>query len=194
MRKILIVVTVLLVVAVSAMAQDEFPKFELAGMANVTRVDIQSLDNETNWGYAVGAQYNVSKWFGLVGEWGAAHGKSDFVYNGATVPLDTRAQTLLFGPRFSYRAKAVTVFGHWLIGAGTNKLEDETGNFNYQSTTKWQFAMGIGGGLDVNIGKHFAIRPVQFDWLPVDSDLTDAGYDKSFLNNTRYMFGAVFKF
>jgi opacity protein-like surface antigen len=194
MKKILIVAAVLLVASISAMAQDEFPKFELAGMANMTVIDIQALDNETNWGYAIGAQYNVNKWFGIVGEWGAVHGESDFVYDGATYPLDTRAQTLLFGPRFSYRAKAVTVFGHWLIGAGTNKLDDDAGNFDYDSITKWQFAMAIGGGLDVNIGKNFAIRAAQFDWIPVDSDLTEVGLSKEFLNNVRYMFGAVVKF
>jgi opacity protein-like surface antigen len=194
MKKIVIFATLLLIASISAFAQDEYPKFELAGLANMTRLDIQSLDNETTWGYAIGAQYNVNKWFGIVGEWAAAHGETEFIVDGETFPLDTRAQTILFGPRFSYRAKAVTVFGHWLVGAGTNKLDDDTGFFDYDSITKWQVAMAIGGGVDINLGKHFAIRPAQFDWLPVDSDLTEIGLDKGYLNNVRYMFGAVIKF
>ena len=80
------------------------------------------------------------------------------------------------------------------MGAGTNKLEDEQGTFNGTSITKWQFAMAIGGGLDVNLGKKFAIRAAQIDWLPVHSDLTEIGLSKGYLNNVRYMFGAVFKF
>ena len=195
MKKILVFAALLLIASASAMAQDEFPKFELSGMANMTRLDIQELDNETTWGYAVGGQYNANKWFGIVGEWGAAHGSSNFPNGeGGTFALDTRTQTLLLGPRFSYRAKAVTAFGHWLVGAGTNKLEDEQGTFNGTSITKWQFAMAIGGGLDVNLGKKFAIRAAQIDWLPVHSDLTEIGLSKRYLNNVRYMFGAVFKF
>jgi opacity protein-like surface antigen len=194
MKKIVIFATLLLIASISAFAQDEYPKFELAGLANMTRLDIQSLDNETTWGYAIGMQYNVNKWFGIVGEWGAAHGATDFTFNSVNYPLDTRTQTLLFGPRFSYRAKAVTVFGHWLVGTGTNKLDDDAGAFDYDSVTKWQIAMAIGGGVDINLGKSFAIRAAQFDWLPVDSDLTEVGLDKGYLNNIRYMFGAVFKF
>jgi opacity protein-like surface antigen len=193
-KKLLLIAAILLVVSVSAYAQDEYPKFELSGMVNMTREDIQSLGNETTWGYAIGTQYNVNKWFGIVGEWGAAHGESDFTYQGENIPLDTRTQTLLFGPRFSYRTKPVTAFGHWLVGAGTNKLDDDSGTFNFQSKTKWQVGMAIGGGMDVNLGKNFAIRAIQLDWLPVDSDLTEVGLDKGFLNNVRFMFGAVIKF
>ena len=69
MKKILVFAALLLIASASAMAQDEFPKFELSGMANMTRLDIQELDNETTWGYAVGGQYNANKWFGIVGEW-----------------------------------------------------------------------------------------------------------------------------
>ena len=29
------------------------------------------------------------------------------------------------------------------------------------------FAMGFGGGIDVNANKHVAIRLIQFDWIPV---------------------------
>lgn len=72
----------------------------------------------------------------------------------------------MVGPRFSYRPKAVTVFGHWLLGAGTNKNDWGTSSY-----TKWQFAMAIGGGVDVNVSKLFAICAAQIDWLPIHSNL-----------------------
>jgi hypothetical protein len=91
------------------------------------------------------------------------------------------------GPRFSYRPKAVTVFGHWLLGAGTNKID-----WGASSYTKWQFAMAIGGGVDANVSKHFAIRAVQIDWMPIHSNLELQGANNYF-NNIRYQFGGVIK-
>ena len=170
MRKAVFVVAMLLVAAAFASAQDqEYPKFELSGMANMLVFDADILQDETMWGYAIGAQYNATKYFGIVGEWSAAHGESGpvSIQQPGTIivipKLDTRNRTLLFGPRFSYRTKPVTLFAHVLMGAGTNKLDDDIGTFNYESYTKWQFSAAFGGGLDINLGKKFAIRPVQID-------------------------------
>ena len=200
MKKILLIITMLLVASMSAYAQDEYPKFELAGTYTMMRHDIQILGNETIHGYGIGMQYNFARYFGLAGEWTATHGSSGpetFTQAGRiyVIPkVDTRVQTLMFGPRFSYRARAVTVFGHWLVGAGTNKFDDDIGTFNYDSYTKWQVAMAIGGGLDINLGKNFAIRAAQLDWVAIDSDFSELGYDKGFYNNWRYQGGIVFKF
>ena len=200
MKKIFLVAAMLLAASMSAYAQDEYPKFELSGTYTLLRADIQILGNETMHGYGIGMQYNVNRYFGLAGEWTATHGSSgpeSFTQAGRiyVIPkLDTRVQTLLFGPRFSSRSRYVTVFGHWLVGAATNKFDDDIGTFNYDSYTKWQIAMAIGAGLDINLGKNVAIRAAQFDWVPIDSDFTELGYDKGFYNNVRYQAGIVFKF
>ena len=202
MKKMLLVFGAILLFGFTALAQDdEYPKFELSGMGSMMVADIDVLGDETMWGYGIGAQYNVSKVFGIVGEWSATHGESGPVTlypdggSAVVIPkLDTRMQTLLFGPRFSYRTKPVTIFGHFLIGAGTTKLDDDIGTFNYESYTSWQVAMAIGGGVDVNAGKRVAFRVAQFDWIPVHSDLDEAGVDKTFWNNVRYQAGIVLKF
>ena len=204
MKKILVFATLLLLTSLSAYAQDDFPKFELSGMAAMQVFDIDVLDNETMWGYGVGAQYNLNQYFGIVGEWAATHGESGpySLAQGGQIyyipKLDTRVQTLLFGPRVSYRAKPVTVFGHVLLGAGTTKLDDDIGEFNYNSYTAWQFAMAIGGGVVINLGKNFAIRPAQLDYVVIDSDFQDlesaAGAGPGMFHNLRYQLGAVFKF
>lgn len=203
MRRILLAFMFLAFCGIPAVAQDdEFPKFELSGTASMLKFDVDALEGETMWGYGIGAQYNVTKYFGIVGEWNATHGESGpftIFDNGTAFPiskLDTRVRTLLFGPRFSYRAKPVTVFGHVLLGAGTNKLDDDIGAYNYESFTQWQFAMAVGGGLDINVGKHFAIRPGQFDWLFMDSELQNLfGQNAQGSSNSfRYQLGAVIKF
>jgi hypothetical protein len=204
MKKLLLVFGAILLCGMPLLAQDtEYPKFELSGMASAVIYDIDVLGDETMWGYGVGGQYNVSKWFGIVGEWNAAHGESGPVTlypdgTAVSVPkLDTRVQTLLFGPRVSLRTKPVTVFGHFLVGPGTTKLNDEAGAIDFKSITSWQIAYAIGGGVDINMGRHFALRPAQFDYVFIDSDLkqiTGSNDAPGAWNNFRYQLGGVIKF
>jgi len=198
MKKVFLLATMMLIASISAYAQDDYPKFELSPTWSMLVADIDILDNETLHGYGISGQFNLTKSFSLVGEWAANHGASGpvtFTEGGIdyVIPeLDTRVQTMLFGPRLTYRRAAVNVFGHWLVGAGTNKLKDESLNYNWDERTAWQFAMAIGGGLDVNLGKNFAIRAAQFDWAPIHSDIDLEG--SNFLNNIRYQAGVVLKF
>jgi opacity protein-like surface antigen len=201
MKKTLLVFAAILLFGLAGFAQDdEYPKFELTGMASALMADIDVLGNETMWGWGIAGQGNINKYFGIVGEWNANHGSStipDEITEEGDIPVDLRVQTILFGPRFSYRAKAVTVFGHFLLGAGTLKVDDEKNMLSdFEDLTSWQFAYAIGGGLDINLGKHFAIRPIQLDYVFMDSDWiqnTDSDGPGAF-NNVRYNFGATFKF
>jgi opacity protein-like surface antigen len=194
MRTFILLAAILLVASAPGYAQDEIPRFEVAGMFNLLRADIDVLGNQTMYGYGAGAQVNANEYFSLVAEWSAAHGSSgptEIFQSGTTyeIPLvDTRVQTILAGPRLYRRKRALNMFAHLLVGAGTNKID-----YNFGSYTKWQFAFALGGGVDVNVGKRFAIRLAQFDWLPVRSDLQLEGAG-SFFNNWRYQAGGVIKF
>jgi hypothetical protein len=82
------------------------------------------------------------------------------------------------------------------LGGANSKLEDEEGGSGFEDSNT-EFAMAIGGGVDVNLGERFAIRAVQFDYVPIHTDvnarLTQTG-SSSWLHNTRFQFGFVFKF
>lgn len=202
MKKIILVVSMLLVAAAFASAQDEYPKFEIPVTVSSLFFDVDTLGNETMWGWGIAGQGNINKYFGIVGEWNANHGASIVPTNSIYPTLsnkefDLRVQTLMFGPQFSYRAKPVTVFGRFLIGAGTLKIDDELQQITGTSATSWQVSYAIGGGLDINAGKHFAIRPIQLDYVFTDSDLIGALNNEDApgaFNNVRYNFGVVFKF
>jgi opacity protein-like surface antigen len=201
MKRTLLVFGAILLFGLAGFAQTaDYPKFELSGTASALMFDIDKLGNETMWGYGIGANYNVNKYFGIGGEWNANHGESTFTPTDTEIApfkLDLRVQTIMFGPQVSYRAKIFTVFGRFLVGAGTLKADDDIGYFNYSSVTKWQVAYAIGGGLDINLGKNFAIRPIQLDYVFIDSDLPQAlgsSQAPGAFNNVRYNFGAVFKF
>ena len=49
------------------------------------------------------------------------------------------------------------------------------------------FTMGFGGGVDVAAGDNFAVRVIQFDWLPTKGEPT------WLKNNLRFGFGVVWK-
>jgi hypothetical protein len=66
--------------------------------------------------------------------------------------------SFLFGPTFALRLPILTPFAHALFG-----FVNETGGFNSQyAFTKPEFA--VGGGVDVNVSRHLAVRPFQFDY------------------------------
>ena len=200
-KRILMTATFLFVASICASAQTDHPKFEAWGTYSIFVADIDVLDNETLHGYGLGIQGNFNKVFGIAGEFTSNHGASGpvTIFRPGVVflipDLDTRVNTFLAGPRLSYRAKAVTVFGHALFGGANSKLRDEKGGSGFEDSNT-EFAMAFGGGLDVNLSRHYAIRAVQFDYLPVHTDINErlSGGTSSWLHNTRYQFGFVFKF
>ncbi|MBZ5591704.1 MAG: hypothetical protein LAP39_05675 [Acidobacteriia bacterium] len=78
----------------------------------------------------------------------------------------------LLGPQFTKRTKKSTAFTHVLAGVGTTHLTVPSitpvapGEDNVSVITNDSgFAMAFGGGLDVNVRPHFAIRVLQADYL-----------------------------
>jgi opacity protein-like surface antigen len=184
--KSLAIITILLAASVVANAQNGFPKAEVWGTYNLLVVDTDFSDNRSLNGWGAGFQGNFSGLFGLVAEFGGNYGNSDILVappGTGTINVNTSIYTYLLGPRASYRARQYTAFGHFLAGGARLKV---------QSATNTQFAMAIGGGVDVNLSERFAIRAGQFDYLPINSDLPVSG--SSWLHNFRYQAGVVIKF
>jgi len=186
--KSLAIITILLAASVVANAQNGFPKAEIWGTYNLLIADVDLLDDESLQGWGAGFQGNFNRYFGLVSEFGGNYGSSQVAVpppGTGTIKVNTSVYTFLFGPRASYRTRQVTAFGHFLLGGARLKA---------QSTANTEFAMAIGGGLDVNLSERFAIRAGQFDYLPINSDLPLSGGTSSWFQNFRYQAGVVFKF
>jgi hypothetical protein len=119
-------------------------------------------------GWNAGLSANVTNWFGVKVDFGGAY------KNGL------KFHSYMFGPEFSLRKlHAVRPFAYTLVGAAT-----ASGG----GTSTTGFSMAVGGGMDLNIGKHFAYRVVQADWLPFRS-----GPDW-IKKNARVSTGIVFRF
>src|SRR5215469_13748650 len=118
-------------------------------------------------GGSFSAAGNINSWFGIAGDYGLYHRQPS---EGGGVNI----HTFMVGPRFSARKGRVTPFGQILLGGF--HLRDTNG-----------FAMSVGGGLDVNVTDHFAIRTFQLEYVLLHSEGDS-------LNSARVSTGVVFRF
>jgi len=131
----------LLLLGISAMAQDETPGVELFGGYSYLHQNIANGGFNLNGG-STSVALNVNHWLGVVADVGAYHGS----------PLTT--VTYLFGPKFSYRSKSpVTPFAHILFGGA------------HTTNSSNAFAMAVGGGLDLRADSNWSWRMVQAEYL-----------------------------
>jgi peptidoglycan-associated lipoprotein len=115
-------------------------------------------------GGSVSAAVNMNSWLGFVGE--VAYGSTK---NVPPSGFSLNVTSYLFGPRVSYRGDdRFTVFAHNLIGVGHAGGTLYTAGFQQGTSppaAQNAFAMASGAGVDVNLGRRWAIRAVQTDWL-----------------------------
>jgi hypothetical protein len=153
-----LVIFVTLPMLALAAVAQDHPKAEIFGGYQYLRLDPISTNG---WNAAVTG--NVTRWFGVTADFSGVY------KSGASL------HTYMFGPQFSVRTERVTPFAHALFGGAT--VEGSSA-----------FSMALGGGLDVNAGKHLAIRLVQADWLYFRSGGEAAG------KNGRVSAGLVLRF
>jgi outer membrane immunogenic protein len=70
----------------------------------------------------------------------------------------------LFGPRFSWRVHRFTPFAQTLIG-GVHGFDAIFPSPNKSTIAPEAFAMSAGGGLNIDLSHHIALRPFQADFL-----------------------------
>jgi hypothetical protein len=107
---------------------------------------------------------NVNRWFGVVGDYGDTYTGNAFS-SGAT--LNVFSYT--FGPRISLRkSRRFTPYAQALFGGGHAAGTLYRQYFQVGSNPpepRNSIAMVLGGGLDINVNRHFAIRAFQADWM-----------------------------
>jgi hypothetical protein len=98
---------------------------------------------------------NVNNWLGVVGDFGA--------YHSSPLGVSLNTFTFLFGPRFSLRVGKVTPFVQTLVGGA--HLNASASGISAGTTP---FAMSAGGGVDLRLSQHLALRP-QVDYIALRS-------------------------
>ncbi|HTT61485.1 MAG TPA: outer membrane beta-barrel protein [Bryobacteraceae bacterium] len=134
----------------AAAASQEYPRAELFGGYQFTRIGGAGGVNANGWNAAITG--NVNRWFGLTADFSGA-------YKGIG-QVNAKAHTYTFGPTFALRRGRVTAFAHVLFGGF-----HASAGFGGLSTSTNGFTMMAGGGVDASLTPHVSVRVFQTDWL-----------------------------
>jgi opacity protein-like surface antigen len=144
-------------------------------------------------GGSASAAFNLNKWFGLAADFGGSSISTIKASGFPDVSVDSTLFTYLFGPRFSYRNyERVTPFAQVLIGGA--HITDVKSGGTVIANSENAFALSVGGGLDVKVSKHVAIRVAQVEYLMTKFDAPFALTGSSTQNNLRVSGGLVIRF
>lgn len=188
----LAVATIVLTVLTSslAFAQDTNPKVQVFGGYSMVHagngsfsgatLDFDLREQNSPFGIAsffpgwnAEGQYNIKRWFGVVVDAGGRYGQPIAELRGyplSGLPKLT-GYTLMVGPVFSFKNKTkFTPFVHALFGYDRASLSSSTitgvsSPVTSAATTYTDAAVALGGGVDFNLSRHFAIRLAQLDDL-----------------------------
>lgn len=187
MKKTLLpIASLLLLFTLPSKAQD-FPRTEVfVGYSYALNEVLIPNEQSDLHGFDINAAYNFTSNFGVAFDFSGHFGNEDVVVPGPTpVTLDIGINnyTYLGGPRYVYRGfDRLVPFGHALFGVQNTRAV---------GISEVNFAWALGGGLDVKINDHFAIRAVQAEYLGVNFDDT---IDFGTTNNFRASTGVVVTF
>jgi outer membrane immunogenic protein len=108
--------------------------------------------------------------------------------NGTGVNLTTVTTT--FGPRYTWSrpSRKLSVFGQGLIG-GSHGMDSVFPSPAGVQTDFNAFALQVGGGVDLHLSRHIALRPLQADWIRTEFPNASTNVQ----NNLRLGAGVVFR-
>jgi Outer membrane protein beta-barrel domain len=162
-------------------------------------------NNSTGWDGE--ATFNFNRYVGITADLGS---DSRTLASFSPLPFFTasandRFRTLLLGPTVTANFGRSAVFAHALFGLARASLGAGVslpiiGGFSTDLTNATAFAMAFGGGIDIGLTRHLAIRAAQIDYIRTRFNSTDAlstGLLTSIgglQNSVRYSGGIVFRF
>jgi outer membrane protein OmpA-like peptidoglycan-associated protein/opacity protein-like surface antigen len=179
------------------------PKAELfLGYSYLRAVPAPADGNRLVWlnGGSTSIAFNFNRYLGLVGDFGGFD-NSEIRLTGANSPsvVDSSgtAYTYLLGPRLSFRNHGrITPFAQVLAGAihagPVTASSGCTGGGCTVLPAENTFAMTAGGGLDLTLSRHFALRLVQAEYMMTRLDSVSTGASAS-QNDMRLSSGIVFR-
>jgi hypothetical protein len=183
-----------------------------AGSENGTRAAIfggySYLRNSNNGfnGWEAQGTFNFARHLGVTADLSSAS-LSPFSFSllGFSVGTYQRLNNYLFGPTVTTSLGRSAVFAHALFGEARSSLGAGVGipiigGISTGLTSANAFAMAFGGGIDVPLTRHLAIRAVQVDYVRTQFRATDALTTRlssslgNRQNSFRYSTGIVLRF
>ncbi|MBI1749015.1 MAG: hypothetical protein HYR55_20890 [Acidobacteria bacterium] len=161
--------------------------------------------NGNGWNFSVSA--NINRFLGVTADFGGQYGNlPSGTYAGRPISLSLRFHEFLVGPRLMTHNGSVTGFAHFLMGGVRRSIgvfsasAPDGSSIRSTGYGKNEFAMGFGGGLDINLNNRFALRAAQVDDI-IMNDYTYTGCCfsggpplRGWRHSFRLATGIVFKF
>ncbi|MGZ4866310.1 MAG: hypothetical protein ACXV7C_03760 [Candidatus Angelobacter sp.] len=164
-------------------------------------------NNSNNFnGWDAQGTFNFTPHFGVTADFtGNSRQLAGVSFLGFSAGTDQHLYNFLFGPTATAYFGKSSVFGHALFGEAHSSLSAGVtvpilGGISAPITSANAFAMAFGGGVDIGLSRHFAIRAAQLDYIRTSFNSTDAlasGLSTDFNNHQnsfRYSGGIVFRF
>src|ERR1700757_1396027 len=183
MKRNFVVVCAVLLLSLVAFGQEgvQAPKAEIFGGYQYSHATtgVSGLSGFNLNGWNASASGFFSRNLGVTADFSGSYGTPSLL----GVGVKTNLHTFLFGPTVRFpNSSRVTPFVHGLFGGG--RISGSAFGVSVSST---DFTWAAGGGVDVNLSRHFAIRLGQADFL-------QSRVAGSSQNNFRYSTGIVLKF
>jgi len=211
MKRVFCLVVLGSIFGLCALAQEGGKADLFLGYSFVRNNSAQTIPAFTSNGGIGTFAWNFNDYIGMEAELGGYHNGNVNSYH-----FDTTNFSYLFGPRFSWgRQKTVAPYIHTLFGGqnattsiaassvlvvnpmATDKLSSDG---RYKATTN-SFAMAVGGGIDIKLGKSFILRPIQVDYFLTRLEAPDVTVPPGTSvptarnqNNFRFAAGIAFNF
>ena len=156
-------------------------------------------------GWEAQGTYNFTRHFGVTADFsGNSKQLAGFSALGFSAGTREHMYDMLFGPTVTGYFGKSSVFGHALFGVALSSLNAGVtapivGGFSAPLDSSNAFAMAFGGGMDIGISRHFAIRAAQVDFIRTNFNTLDSltglttGTSTS-QNNFRYSGGVIWRF
>jgi len=145
-----------------------------------------------NWnGWNVATSVAVTDWLSIAGDVSGHYHNAGVLFVG----VDDSIYTFAAGPQFSTwgRTRKVRGFGHVMVGGGRQKVGVLLFGQEIAFETDVHPVLLIGGGLDVGVSEHMAVRVFQTDWVRHFGQVVSATGQDHF-DMFRLSFGVVGRF
>lgn len=164
-------------------------------------------NNSNNFsGWDTQGTFNFTRHFGVTADFtGNSRQLAGISFLGFSAGTQQHMYNFLFGPTATTYFGHSSVFGHALFGVARSSLSAGVtvpiiGGISAPINSASAFAMAFGGGVDIGVGRHFAIRAAQVDYVRTNFNSVDAlaaglstgtGNQQ---NSFRYSGGVVWRF
>lgn len=167
--------------------------------------DFTNSSNNFN-GWEGQGTFDFTRHFGVTADiTGNSNQLAGFSALGFSAGVRQHVYDYLFGPSVNTSFGKSSVFAHALFGAAHSSLSAGVGlplvgGLSAPITSAAAFAMAFGGGIDIGITRHFAVRAAQIDFVRTNfntlNTLTSsfAATNSTSQNTFRYSGGVVWRF